>query len=430
MIGIKNSDFNLLDSLFAKDEQTLGLYTGGKELNEDVRLQIPHYDQLEGTKEIDIIISEEKIDLPGYENFSYWYFNNPDGTMRWVYPSSLKKPMFLAFYNSNYYKAKLIKMAFKGAFMFGMQSKLSSGAFHVYSKSITRLHEAVNGKAYSIFTGTVGSSRKFVIETHQGNTIDAFIKMSITKESEKYIMGELSRLNQLSGMNGDQLVIPQATKLGEGLVRLSNVKPKQHFPTNDFTTKHAQSLVQMYQSSLSNKNIDETSIWKRINENASLLNSFEQPDKLEYSAKTIELLQSFKEQIDPQITIQTAIAHNDFTPWNAYVGKKALHVYDWEMALNDGPLFLDVFHFIFQSNVLLKHNGFEEIVEEIKSSMQMPELTSYEANKEWQLYLKLYLLDNVTYYLNRYLRQDQLHMQANWLIKVWHDALVWLKENA
>ncbi|MEO0310982.1 MAG: putative thymidylate kinase, partial [Bacteroidota bacterium] len=40
-----------------------------------------------------------------------------------------------------------------------------------------------------------------------------------------------------------------------------------------------------------------------------------------------------------------------------------------------------------------------------------------------QLHYKLYLLYNISYYLNIYANQPQLHQQAHWLMEVWHQAL-------
>ena len=55
-----------------------------------------------------------KNHFDNHSDFSYYFFNNPNGTMRWVYPISLKHHSFLTLYNASGWKSKVIQMAFKG----------------------------------------------------------------------------------------------------------------------------------------------------------------------------------------------------------------------------------------------------------------------------------------------------------------------------
>ena len=49
-------------------------------------------------------------DLSKGEIFEYQYFNNPNATMRWIYPKALKYPSFLTLYNASGLKSKLIRL--------------------------------------------------------------------------------------------------------------------------------------------------------------------------------------------------------------------------------------------------------------------------------------------------------------------------------
>lgn len=435
MNGIKNSDYNLLDSLFGGDGLTYGVYLGDFEENVDASLQVPKINSIKEGEMFDVVISPLLKNMDNFNRQGFYYFNNPDGTMRWIYPIETKRPNFLAFYNSNYYKAKLIKFGFHMAFLTGQSKRISTGKFYVYAKEKTRL-ETILGpnvkKAFSLFTGTVGSSRKFVIETHEGKKIQQFIKLGVTDAASKYILREYNHLEELKGLDSTHVIIPSVKLLdSNGVIALSNVKPKKNYATKDFTRKHALALKALHQTSLSQKKIEELSIMSKVQINLTKLNAFSHKHKLEYAAEMIEDLNHLNDQLELQKVIKVSLAHNDFTPWNAYVGKQQLHIYDWEMAIKDAPILFDLFHYIFQSNVLLKHQGYDNIRKEIEAAIGLPEIQSIleEEADNWAFYLKLYLLDNVSYYLNRYLNQDQLHMQAAWLLKVWYDALRSLKNN-
>jgi len=120
-----------------------------------------------------------------------------------------------------------------------------------------------------------------------------------------------------------------------------------------------------------------------------------------------------------------AMAHGDFTPWNMYETTNKLHVYDWEMACDDQPLLFDLFHYVFQTNILIRQKDFSTIqkeLDQIKKTTQVRQMIR-EYSIDWNIHFAYYLLYIATYYVPLYIKQKDLHMQAHWLIDVWTEAL-------
>jgi hypothetical protein len=63
------------------------------------------------------------------------------------------------------------------------------------------------------------------------------------------------------------------------------------------------------------------------------------------------------EEILGKREISCSLSHGDFTPWNTRVRENGLSVVDWEMATWDAPSSWDRFHFLVQTQSLLRQGG-------------------------------------------------------------------------
>ena len=133
------------------------LFAEGKDLTEGKEL--PHWQG-------GLIAFGKKPQLPGWQCESYGYVCNADGSIRWLYPLSLRKPVFLRLYNSAGWRGKLFSAAFRLAFLTGTQALMRHGILHVVAKRSNRMKTLVaeeKATAHAIFTGTVGANRKSVV---------------------------------------------------------------------------------------------------------------------------------------------------------------------------------------------------------------------------------------------------------------------------
>jgi len=132
---------------------------------------------------------------------------------------------------------------------------------------------------------------------------------------------------------------------------------------------HFKALDELYKQHTKVKLLSETSAWDTV------------LDALDF----FEEMPSLKNNISIEIT---GWSHGDFTPWNMYITQDKLYLYDWEMSQKDMPLLLDICHYVFQKNILIKRSSFAEIDQEFKA-----------------------------------FQQGHLHEQAHWLMDTWLEAM-------
>ena len=105
--------------------------------------------------------------------------------------------------------------------------------------------------------------------------------------------------------------------------------------------------------------------------------------------------------IDENDKIWTHWAHGDFTPWNMYLNDNKIALYDWEMHRESAPAFYDLFHFHYQSGILMEHIDHEMIQNKIKETFKNSLLDKLVNDVEFdmQLHHRLYLLSVVSYFI-------------------------------
>lgn len=386
-----------------------------------------------------IFIPNRKVGLENWQFERFGYVNNPDKTIRWIYPKTAKYPSFLTLYNASSFKAKLIKQAFIWTFRLGLHGRLTSGWFSFFYKNsltIAPLLKEANAESYSIFTGTVGENRKAIIEINQNRRTTQFIKYPLSSNSFKLVEQEKNVLEQLAAYQFKNTVVPTLTPSNnKNVAILSNVQPPRQSATlMELSPIHYQALGEWYKKTAQTQKIKTLPSFQQIEKCLKALVTRPAPVNDLDTDKIDELIEGLKQiykKLKTVETLQTAVTHGDFTPWNMYVGKTKLHVYDWELSRNDLPLLFDAFHFIFQSNILIKRTPFQDfksVLTGLKATSTLQLLGQTPAIKanlkeKFDDYYDYYLLFNVGYYLNLYVRQAQLHLQAHWLIDTWHDAI-------
>lgn len=365
-----------------------------------------------------------KCDL---EEKTFHYINNTNRTMRWLFPKSLKKASFLNFFNSNSIKAKALSMALKVGFQSPIRPYLKSGAFKLYYKGIIKLEEAIKQVTfdnYSIFTGTIGPNRKAIIELNSNGKTSHFAKIILNKQALHLLRNEVRSLYTLNTGEFEHLVVPQLIESNDVAVGLfSNIKPTKAKGGDKITSTHLKALKELYKQSSTRESITWTSFHEKLLNNISRLESGSRFESTEYIADCMKRIAG---SINRTQLIPLATSHSDFTPWNTYVAEDKLYAYDWELSRKGMPMLYDLFHYVFQAGVLVKHKNYKEIQKDLIKALAHPlaqELVS-QYQIDVKLHYQLYLLINISYYMNLYEQQEVLHKQAHWLVDVWKEALI------
>lgn len=378
-------------------------------------------------------LSEGVFDFSKKKNntFTKFYFiNNPDGSMRWVFPKDNQTPCFLNLYNGSGWKAKLFETGAKFLNTINFLKSIVDGEFSLFFKEEEKFQTSFDGipfDDFAVFTGTIGENRKAIIALSKNKKCTHFIKTPLTDSSLNLVENEHQQLQNLEDCDFLFTSIPQSKITSSGIA-VTNVLPDEKNKNQEWSSKHWQSLNELYQFSFEEKMLGATPFWKTIKEGIEF---FQKPfnNENELSEEVLNKLKNSVEElyynIDSTKSIPVGIGHGDFTPWNMYVGKNRMHIYDWEMSQLDFPLLFDVFHYFFQKGILIDRQNFSTLETIIRTQLNDENakkiLNSFSV--EWEAHFRLYLLYIVCYYLPKYIAQPKLHDQVHWLTKTWIDAL-------
>jgi len=363
------------------------------------------------------------------EERCFSYINNPDNSIRWILPVTAKHPYFLNLYNSSGLRSKLIRLIFKLGWKFGMSKQLISGNFSLFSKGKVPLQKHLNSNKenWSLFTGTVGPNRKIVLELNDGNRPQYFIKIPVTSQSENLVKNENNQLEVLSQMSLQHSEVPAPSWQGKGL-QLTNIKPSKSLDNIQLKSQHLIAVREWYAKSVINNQSSDT-LFGGIRSNLDYIKTVDNKTNEGLKQETVKTMHSDLEKLYQELRSKsnwsTGLCHGDFTSWNMFLSENKIHVYDWEFANQNTPLLYDLFHFVFQTGVLIKRSGYSGIeweIEQLSKHTVVQEIVQQYAI-DFEQYKRYYLLHNISEYLVLYSRQEQLHKQANWLIQCWSDAL-------
>jgi thymidylate kinase len=374
--------------------------------------------------------SEETFRVNGEKGHqhTFSYINNPDGSVRWIFDSHSKFPGFLDLYNGSGLKGKVLTVLFRIIFLFRLQFLVTSGRFYFFSRK-SSLQESWKVKldfdSFSVFTGTVGPNRKILFALHKKAKIIGFVKHPISYESLCLVSTENRVLKAMEDNTFSNMLVPKSKYLGDGDLFVNNVRDTEIQSSQAFTNLHALALKDLYTLEKRNIRLNNTPFHKDLR---IMMAGFKFQSHVPYQRELCFYTKSLFDAIDFDQKVNMAWAHMDFTPWNLFVpaDENKLAVIDWELAKPGIPMLFDLFHFVFQSKILVERQNCKDIyqtIEQIISENTVIKELVEEFDVDIKLNFRLYLLYNISYYINIYQKQAELHTQVNWLTEVWKEAL-------
>lgn len=359
------------------------------------------------------------------------YINNPDGTIRWIFPVDGSPELHLSLYNSNTRKAAIYRKLTRIAWKAGKQGLLSSGTLLLQQnilETVKKRYGILPEETFSLFTGTRGASRKLVISVFHRGRCTGFIKVPLTPQAGKGIENENAMVKELGRYDLTTLSLPRISNRINGHARLSNIRPSVCIPADRITAIHIRSLAELYALSHERKAIADTSAWENISNNMTWLSRelvfINELDRNQVNTLT-SLLRRVYSEVNAGESLTVSVSHGDFTPWNMYCDEQRLYVYDWEMARNGVPMCFDLFHFSYQSTILQQQKDYYHVNESINLWVRQPLaqqlIKKYRINI--QLHHTLYLLFTVSHYLRQYLCEKELLIQSRWMMDAWTIAM-------
>jgi len=342
--------------------------------------------------------------------FDLLYIKNPDGTPRWIWNSSSNKPLFLKFYNIGSVRAWLFATALKTVFILKLQKIVFSKKTYFATQIGNPILE--NTKDWALFTGTVGPNNKAIL---YANT--SFYKIATTPNAKALINREHTILEQIN-RNSYTFITPKSTQLSSEIIQLSDVS-ENGTRLKSMISSHLDALLEMSTIASHKLKLGE---WELLD---SLKNDFKGINDTRMPYNMIRKIKTLIENYSEDEKIELSLSQGDFTQWNMYESNGKIALYDWELASFERPKGFDYFHFIIQQGVLVDHKPWKEIYAEIIKYSEN-EFGKQQFNNDLDKlndYLKWYLMVNCLHYLKIYSEQPKWHVQIDWLLQVWNEAL-------
>lgn len=365
-------------------------------------------------KQLDYQVSEERKSVNDIE-MELLFIKNKNGSIRWVWPAAIKRPLFIKFYNVGSFRSKITVFVIKLIFLFRLQTIVLNKRLFYFSNENGDSNFDVMAD-WALFTGTVGPNNKAVLMMNKDG-ISRFIKIALTSNAKRLLKTEQVVLNKLNNARIKRFIFPDIYKATDSTLELSDISFESK-RINFLTDMHFNALSELRELTSVQMKLSEIGSWKNVKADLSLL---ENTDDERMPKGMIRKLIKLADGMDEQAEIELGLSHGDFTSWNMYVQNGLVHLYDWELADPLRPVGFDFFHFIIQQGILVDRKSWKEISLEIENGA-FQKLVQSESLK-MDDYLKLYLVFNITYYLKLYTEQKVLHEQVYWLFGTWNEAL-------
>jgi hypothetical protein len=322
---------------------------------------------------------------------------NPDGTQRWMWPSTLRQTLFLKFYSALSLKARLFSALAKLV----VACRLQGVFFRQLPGQDASTGEQEQTKAYfDLLTSMPGP-----VAAQNG-------------------AADPTPLLTLSQRNLTQIALPKVLNYGLNYLLQSEVKLPAAYHVRHLSPNHALCLDELLAAASGRQPIKASNCWPHIEEQVAELQHL--ADSRVPSSLGTKLLLLFR-TLDPAQELSFAFAHGDFMPWNCWLGPDKLAIYDLELALPGASLLYDLFHFEAQQALLTTCLPTPDLrVRALAiAAEQFPAVPAAELAVAW----KLYLLHQVATGALLYHAQATSHPQMCRLLNGW-DALLTLELTA
>jgi thiamine kinase-like enzyme len=248
---------------------------------------------------------------------------------------------------------------------------------------------------FSIFCGTPSKHQKITMQISCGNRILGYCKFSDNEEVKALFSHEQIIFNTLKEKGIKQ--IPECLFCGiwkENITVFvqSTIKTNHSKVLHSWTVLHDSFLKELHKKTVQKLPFHATDFYNSIQLLRQNIYCISESER-DVVCQAIDIVLDFyKNRI-----VTFSVYHGDFTPWNMFVEKKQLYVFDWEYGGLTYPPYLDWFHFFTQCCIFEKHltskNTHQLYVQ------RKCELDNWFENSDF--YYICYLLDIVSRYANR-----------------------------
>lgn len=240
---------------------------------------------------------------------------------------------------------------------------------------------------YSLFCGTPSVHQKITIQFFMDNNILGYCKISENPDVKSLFLHENKILDTLKDLNvsGIPLCLYCREKNNQGIFIQSTKKTSHSYSPSYWTPLHSQFIEELRVKTIKPVLFEESDLYSSLKSLKSNINLL--------PPQFADIISSHLDKVITEHigkTMEYSAFHADFTPWNMFIDKGQIFVFDWEYAQLTYPPLLDKYHFHIQQMIHVKHWEPEKIMEELKK-------------EEWVNIeqLRLYLLDIISRFVGR-----------------------------
>lgn len=215
----------------------------------------------------------------------------------------------------------------------------------------------VNEVECSFFGGTPGTHQKITIQISYNKKILGYCKITDKREIFELFQSEESMLAYLNGCGINN--IPKCLfnkKVGDVYVFVQTSHKSVPFNTvhriNALTINTIKDFCDQSSVNLPFDVTEYHAMLEDLRGCAAFLNDSDQ----ELVKKAAEIVEEYLTR-----TSDFSCMHRDFTPWNLYLNDGHIEMFDFEYARKSYPKYIDLFHFLTQSDIFEKHYKSEKI---------------------------------------------------------------------
>ena len=249
------------------------------------------------------------------------------------------------------------------------------------------------GLEFAIFGGTPCVHQKITMQISRGARILGYVKVTESKEIYGIFEHEKKILDTLHGQGMGQVpacLYCGTMKIGLHLFVQSTAKTQQSEVVHAWSEKHEQFLNDLAMHTRQKVQFEDSDFYSDLNALEERLSLLGNPEVLCKDIQEVKDRYAGRE-------VEFSAFQADFTPWNMFVEKERLFVFDWEYARMTYPSRLDYFHFLIQTAVFEEHLTAEKIAERYASLRST--LVPIWENPDFAL--QCYLLSIMSIYVQR-----------------------------
>ncbi len=239
---------------------------------------------------------------------------------------------------------------------------------------------------YSFFLGTPCPRQKITVQVYKGERIFGYVKFSASKNVEALFKHEENMLNDLHRMGVENVPVVKYCGSVDGiyLFMQTTSKTKHSTTLHEWSALHSKCLHNIIAKTTQRIAFEDTDYYRFISSHKDSIRRFEEKDRRALE-KGMEIVCKHYGKVSGY-----CFFHGDLTPWNCYVEGGKLYLFDLEYSQKTFPPYLDMIHFLFQIDILVKHLDAGQIVQHMREGVLEREMG--EGSKEAVIAYLLFIL--------------------------------------